>query len=115
MDSLPESGLSSLNEDNRQTDDIISCPKCGGELRLLTAKRGAKAGKQYLSKDMLRALPKLSIRRSLISVLGDCFREDKLKLSFTFQSKYLGMSAWDCPGAFAILPYVEFVSKNTHV
>jgi phytoene desaturase len=70
---------------------------------------------QYLSRDMLRALPKLSIGRSLISVLGDYFREDKLKLSFTFQSKYLGMSAWDCPGAFAILPYVEHAFGVYHV
>lgn len=70
---------------------------------------------QYLSKDMLRALPRLSIGRSLISVLGDYFREDKLKLSFTFQSKYLGMSAWDCPGAFAILPYVEHAFGVYHV
>ena len=70
---------------------------------------------QYLSKDMLRALPKLSIGRSLISVLGDYFREEKLKLSFTFQSKYLGMSAWDCPGAFAILPYVEHAFGVYHV
>ncbi|HOX56947.1 MAG TPA: phytoene desaturase family protein [Candidatus Paceibacterota bacterium] len=70
---------------------------------------------QYLSRDMLRALPKLSIGRSLISVLGDYFREDKLRLSFTFQSKYLGMSAWDCPGAFAILPYVEHAFGIYHV
>src|SRR5512137_1436756 len=72
--------------------------------------------KQYLSKDMLRALPKLSIGRSLFGVLGDYFGNDeKLKLSFTFQSKYLGMSAWDCPGAFAILPYVEHAFGIYHV
>lgn len=71
--------------------------------------------KQYLSKDLLRALPRLSIGRSLIGVLGDYFREDQLKLSFTFQSKYLGMSAWDCPGAFAILPYVEHAFGIYHV
>jgi len=71
--------------------------------------------RQYLSRDMLRALPKLSIGRSLINVLGDYFREDKLKLSFTFQSKYLGMSAWECPGAFAILPYVEHAFGVYHV
>ncbi len=63
--------------------------------------------KQYLSPHLLKALPKLSMGRSIFDVLGDYFREDKLKLSFTFQSKYLGMSAWDCPGLFAILPYVE--------
>ena len=63
--------------------------------------------KQYFSKDFIKAAPNLSLGRSLIGVLGDYFKDEKLKLSFTFQSKYLGMSAWDCPGAFAILPYVE--------
>jgi phytoene desaturase len=62
---------------------------------------------RYFSLDVLKALPKLSVGRSIFDVLGDYFKDDKLKLSFTFQSKYLGMSAWDCPGAFALLPYIE--------
>ena len=70
--------------------------------------------RQYLSRDLLRALPRLSIGRSLLDVLGGYFEPDKLKLSFTFQSKYLGMSAWECPGAFAILPYVEHASSGWH-
>ncbi|MBI5821414.1 MAG: phytoene desaturase [Verrucomicrobia bacterium] len=70
---------------------------------------------QYFSRDFLRALPRLSIGRSLLDVLGDYFDDDKLKLSFTFQSKYLGMSAWECPGAFAILPYVEHAHGIYHV
>lgn len=71
---------------------------------------------QYFSKNMRHALPKLSIGRSLFSVLGDYFGDDEqLKLSFTFQSKYLGMSAWECPGAFAILPYVEHAFGIYHV
>ncbi|HAA87919.1 MAG TPA: phytoene desaturase [Verrucomicrobiales bacterium] len=69
----------------------------------------------YLSSDLMKALPKLSIGRSLFGVLGDYFKSDKLKLSFTFQSKYLGMSAWDCPAAFAILPYVEHAFGVYHV
>lgn len=72
--------------------------------------------KQYFTRDLLRALPNLSLGRSLINVLGDYFGDnEKLKLSFTFQSKYLGMSAWDCPGAFAILPYVEHAFGVYHV
>ena len=63
--------------------------------------------KQYFSKEFMKAAPNLSIGRSLIGVLGDYFKYNKLKLSFAFQSKYLGMSAWDCPVAFAILPYME--------
>ncbi len=70
---------------------------------------------KYLTRDLLKAMPNLSLGRSLLGVLGDYFREDKLKLSFTFQSKYLGMSAWECPGAFAILPYVEHAFGVYHV
>ncbi len=62
---------------------------------------------QYFSKAFMKAAPNLSLGRSLISVLGDYFKDEKLKFSFTFQSKYLGMSAWECPGAFAILSYLE--------
>ena len=71
--------------------------------------------KQYFTKDLLKALPNLALGRSLLGVLGDYFKSEKLKLSFTFQSKYLGMSAWDCPGAFAILPYVEHAFGVYHV
>ena len=70
---------------------------------------------QYFTRDLLRAMPNLSLGRSLLGVLGDYFKEEKLKVSFTFQSKYLGMSAWECPGAFAILPYVEHAFGVYHV
>lgn len=70
---------------------------------------------RYLSRDFLKALPRVSLGRSLMSVLGRYFDDEKLKLSFTFQSKYLGMSAWDCPGLFAILPYVEHAFGVYHV
>lgn len=30
-----------------------------------------------------------------------------MKYAFTFQSKYLGMSPWECPGAFSILSFME--------
>lgn len=71
--------------------------------------------RRLLSPDLLRALPFLSLGRSLISVLGDYFDDDLVKLAFTFQSKYLGMSAWDCPALFAILPYVEHAYGVYHI
>lgn len=71
--------------------------------------------RNYASGDLLKALPHLSLGRSLFDVLGDYFDDEKLKLAFTFQSKYLGMSAWDCPGAFGILPYVEHAFGVYHV
>jgi phytoene desaturase len=71
--------------------------------------------RQYLTRDVLKALPRLALGRSVMDVLGRYFDDEKLKLAFTFQSKYLGMSAWDCPGAFAILPFVEHAFGVYHV
>jgi phytoene desaturase len=69
----------------------------------------------FFSRDFIKAIPDAALGRSLIDVLGDYFDDEKLKLSFTFQSKYLGMSAWECPGAFSILPYVEHAFGVYHV
>ncbi len=59
------------------------------------------------SKDALRALPELEVGKSLMDKLGEYFNDEELQLAFTFQSKYLGMSPWSCPGAFSILSYIE--------
>jgi phytoene desaturase len=65
--------------------------------------------------NLLKALPRLSLGKSLWKNLGRYFGPDILKLSFTFQSKYLGMSPWQCPAAFTILPYVEHAYGIYHV
>ncbi len=55
----------------------------------------------------ISALPAFALGRSLFQELGRYFKSDRARLCFTFQSKYLGMSPWECPGAFAMVPYVE--------
>jgi phytoene desaturase len=67
------------------------------------------------SPTLLKALPHLSIGKSMIDLLGTYFRQEKAKLAFTFQSKYLGMSAWDCPALFTMIPYVEHQYGICHV
>ncbi|KUP07754.1 phytoene desaturase [Bacillus coahuilensis p1.1.43] len=62
---------------------------------------------QYISWKVLKALPQLSLGKTLHDVLSDYFSEEQLRLAFTFQSKYLGMSPWECPGAFSILSFME--------
>jgi phytoene desaturase len=64
---------------------------------------------------LLKALPYLSPTRSIFQALGRYFKQDKLKLCFTFQSKYLGMSPWKCPALFTMLPYVEHEYGIYHV
>ncbi|MDQ0427964.1 MULTISPECIES: phytoene desaturase family protein [Caryophanaceae] len=56
---------------------------------------------------VLRALPELEVNKTLYDVLSRYFKDERLKMAFAFQSKYLGMSPWECPGAFSILSYME--------
>ncbi|MCD8511572.1 MAG: phytoene desaturase [Bacillus sp. (in: Bacteria)] len=62
----------------------------------------------YLRLKSLKALPSLDVGKSLYDVLSNYFHDDRLLLSFTFQSKYLGMSPWKCPGAFSFLSFMEY-------
>ena len=57
--------------------------------------------------NLLRVLPYLSLGKSIYDVLGSYFKSEELKLCFTFQAKYLGMSPWSCPGFFSMLAYAE--------
>lgn len=69
----------------------------------------------FLSGTLLSALPHIAVGRSLHDVLGGYFQSEELRLAFTFQSKYLGMSPWDCPGLFAMIPYAEHAHGIYHV
>lgn len=69
----------------------------------------------FLAPVFLRALPHLSPTKSLYQVLAGYYEPERLRVSFTFQSKYLGMSPWTCPGAFAIIPYIEYAYGIYHV
>jgi len=69
----------------------------------------------YLRPNLLRALPYVLTNRSVHDVLGDYFKDERLKLAFTFQSKYLGMSPWHCPALFSILSFTEYRYGVYHV
>ncbi len=69
----------------------------------------------YFSKTLLKALPYVATRDSVVDVLDRYFTDDRLKLAFTFQAKYLGMSPWDCPALFSILSYTEYKFGIYHV
>jgi phytoene desaturase len=58
--------------------------------------------------DMLRMLPLVRPWASLHDELGRYFRDERIRLAFTFQSKYLGMSPFQCPSLFSILSYLEY-------
>ncbi|MCX8045147.1 MAG: phytoene desaturase family protein [Desulfobacterota bacterium] len=60
-----------------------------------------------VSAPLIKALPHLDLGTSVFQALGRYFSSEQLRICFTFQSKYLGMSAWECPAAFAMIAYIE--------
>lgn len=69
----------------------------------------------YLKPNFLKALPYLDAHKSIYDVLGDYYKEEELKLAFTFQAKYIGMSPWVAPGTFSIISYLEHRYGVFHV
>ncbi len=59
-------------------------------------------------RDVLGALPVIKPGRTLHDELARHFSDPRLQTAFTFQSKYLGMSPFECPSVFSILPYLEY-------
>ncbi len=58
--------------------------------------------------EMLKLLPLMRPWRSLDSDLRRHFRDERIRLGFSFQSKYLGMSPFSCPSLFSILSFLEY-------
>ena len=57
---------------------------------------------------VMKSLPQL---RPMTSVDGDLrryFKDPRVRLAFSFQSKYLGMSPFRCPSLFTILSFLEY-------
>lgn len=67
-----------------------------------------KSWKDVLSWSLIKSLPVLRPWRSLDSELGRYFRDPRIRLAFSFQSKYLGMSPFRCPSLFSILSFLEY-------
>src|ERR1700723_921578 len=58
--------------------------------------------------DMLKLLPLLRPWHSLDSDLKRYFKDERIRLGFSFQSKYLGMSPVPWPSLFSILSFLEY-------
>ena len=57
---------------------------------------------------MLAALPHLHPGRSVDRDLKRFFADPRVRLAFSFQTKYLGMSPFRCPSLFTILSFLEY-------
>ena len=57
---------------------------------------------------LLKMLPMLRPHQSVDTYLKRFFTDDRVRLAFCFQSKYLGMSPFRCPSLFSILSFLEY-------
>jgi phytoene desaturase len=70
--------------------------------------RPFESWRDLLDPEMLKLLPLLAPWRSLDSDLQTHFKDERIRLGFSFQSKYLGMSPFRCPSLFSILSFLEY-------
>ena len=61
-----------------------------------------------LGLDMLRSLRLMRPHRTVDQDLSKHFRDPRVRLAFSFQTKYLGMSPFRCPSLFTILSFLEY-------
>jgi phytoene desaturase len=64
--------------------------------------------RDLMKPDMLKLLPLLKPWLSLDGDLRAHFKDERVRLGFSFQSKYLGMSPFRCPSLFSILSFLEY-------
>ena len=64
--------------------------------------------KSVLNTRLLKLLPMLRPHQSIDSYLRRFFADERIRLAFSFQSKYLGMSPFRCPSLFSILSFLEY-------
>lgn len=56
---------------------------------------------------LIKGMIRFGMGQTLYDVMADYFDNDRLKMAFSFQSLYLGMPPWECPGGLAVVPYLE--------
>jgi phytoene desaturase len=61
-----------------------------------------------VSPAMISALPMLRPFSSVDADLKRYFSDPRVRLAFSFQTKYLGMSPFQCPSLFTILSFLEY-------
>lgn len=64
--------------------------------------------RDFLDPALLKCLPLLRPTTSVDADLRRYFKDERTRLAFSFQTKYLGMSPFRCPSLFTILSFLEY-------
>jgi phytoene desaturase len=97
------------------------CPADGGNVARFIEENRAKlerfrpvlespflSWRNLLSWELVKMVPLLRPWASVDTELCRYFSDPRVRLAFTFQAKYLGMSPFNCPSLFSILSYLEY-------
>ncbi len=98
LNSADAQQLRSFLKDNREK---LACFKPILEMPFLS-------WRDLLRGPVWKALPKLRPWSSVESDLRHYFQDERIRLAMCFQSKYLGMSPFQCPSLFTILSFLEY-------
>ncbi len=64
--------------------------------------------RDLLRPEILKSVKLMRPHRNVDSDLATYFSDERVRLAFSFQSKYLGMSPFRCPSLFTILSFMEY-------
>ncbi|MFZ4405865.1 MAG: phytoene desaturase family protein [Paracraurococcus sp.] len=70
---------------------------------------------RFLHPEVLKSLPLLRPHTTVDKDLGRHFSHPLVRLAFSFQTKYLGMSPFRCPSLFTILSFLEYEHGIWHI
>jgi phytoene desaturase len=71
-------------------------------------RRAVRSPLDLVRMDAIKALPHIKPHRTVQELNNRYFQHPAVQLAVGFQSKYLGMSPYDCPSLFTILPFIEY-------
>jgi len=95
-------------EDGKRFHEFISRNRTKLEKFLPFLQSPFSSWRDLARPEMLKLLPLLAPWRSLDDDLHLHFKDERIRLGFSFQSKYLGMSPFRCPSLFSILSFLEY-------
>jgi phytoene desaturase len=95
-------------EDAKRFHEFISHNRTKLKKFLPFLQSSFESWKDLVKPEMIRLLPLLAPWRSLDDDLHVHFKDERIRLGFSFQSKYLGMSPFRCPSLFSILSFLEY-------
>ena len=95
-------------EDARQVDRFFDHGRKKLKLFAPVLEQPFHHWRHMVSKAMLSALPKLQPLTTVDGELRRYFKDPRVRLAFSFQTKYLGMSPFQCPSLFSILSFLEY-------